>query len=187
MKRRSIRCFNQKQIAIDILQKLVNVARVAPSGANLQPLEYLIVNDKRLLPELFATLKWAGYIAPRGNPPAKKRPVAYIAILVNKKITSSNYGRDVGAAVENISLASLEEGIGTCWVGTVDREALRKMLNISEHIIIDSVIALGYPDESPVMEEMTNSIKYWKDGNNVLHVPKRRLKDIMHINRYGEK
>lgn len=187
MERRSIRCFQQKRMPMDILRKLVNAGRVAPSSGNLQPIEYLIVNDKKSLPKIFATLRWAGYIAPRGDPPAGKRPTAYIVVLVNKKIVSSGYRRDVGATVENILLAALENGIGTCWIGTVDKEALRKILNIPQHIIIDSVIALGYPDEKPVMEELTDSVKYWKDENNVLHVPKRRLKDIMYINRYGEK
>jgi nitroreductase len=187
MKRRSIRRFKQKQVHIDIIQKLVDAGRVAPSGGNLQPIEYLVVNDKNLLPEIFATLKWAEYIAPRGNLSPGKRPAAYIVILVNKKISSSNYERDVGASAENILLTALENGIGTCWIGTVDKKKLRKILNIPEYIITDSVIALGYPDENPIMEEMTDSAKYWKDKNNVLHVPKRRLKDIMHINMYGEK
>ncbi|MDI6917987.1 MAG: nitroreductase family protein, partial [Thermoplasmatales archaeon] len=132
-------------------------------------------------------LKWVGYIAPKGNPPAGKRPTAYIVVLVNKKIVPSNYERDVGASVENILLTALENSIGTCWIGTVDKKKLRKALNIPEYIIIDSVIALGFPDESPVMEEMTDSVKYWKDEKNVLHVPKRKLNDIMHINRHGEK
>lgn len=187
MNRRSIRRFNQKQIPMDLLQKLVNAGRVAPSGGNLQPIEYLVVNNKNLLPEIFETLKWAGYIAPRGNPTIGKRPVAYIMILVNKKIVPSNYERDVGAAVENILLTALENSIGTCWIGTVDKKKLRKILNIPEHIIIDSVISLGYPDENPIIEEMAGSVKYWKDKNDVLHVPKRRLKDIMYINRYDEK
>ena len=184
---RSIRRFQQKQIPLDNLQKLVNAGRIAPSVANLQPLEFLIVYYEKLLPEIFATLKWAGYIAPKGNPSAGKRPTAYIVVLVNKKIISLNYERDIGASVENILLTALENGIGTCWVDTVDKKKLRKILNIPEHIIIDSVIALGYPDESPVMEEIAESVKYWKDKNNVLHVPKRKLKDIMYINRYGEK
>lgn len=185
--RRSIRRFQQKQITISILQKLINAGRVAPSGGNLQPIEYLIVNDEKLLPEIFATLKWTGYITLKGEPPAGKRPVAYIVVLINKKITSSNYERDVGAAVENILLAALEEDLGTCWIGTIDKAALSNVLNVPEHVIIDSVIALGYPDEAPVMEEMVDSIKYWKDENDVLHVPKRCLDDIMHINRYGGK
>ncbi len=184
---RSIRRFQQKQISLDNLQKLVNAGRIAPSAANLQPLEFLIVNDEKLLPEIFATLKWAGYIAPKGNPPAGKRPTAYIVVLVNKKIISLNYERDVGASAENILLTALEADIGTCWIGTIDKMALRKILNIPEHVTIDSVIALGYPDEKPIIEEMVGSVKYWKDKNNVLHVPKRKLKDIMYINRYSEK
>lgn len=185
MKRRSIRRFQQKTIPFSTLEKLINAARVAPSAGNLQPLEYLIVDKKKVVEKVFTTLRWAGYIAPKGDPPAGKRPVAYIVVLANKKIKPSEYERDVGAAVENILLAALEKGIGTCWLGSIDREMLREILNVPQHLAIDSVVALGYPSEKPVMEEMVRSIKYWLDESGRLHVPKRRLRDLIHRNRYG--
>jgi len=186
MKRRSIRRFQQKPIPSGILEKLVNAARVAPSASNLQPLEYVVVDDKDLLPEVFATLKWASYIAPEGNPPEGERPTAYIVVLANKRIIDSGYERDVGAAVENILLAALEEGIGSCWMSPIDKKRLRKTLNVPHFLAIDSVIALGYSAESPVMEEMIDSVtvKYWKDKSGTLHVPKRKLKTIFHRNEY---
>ncbi len=184
LKRRSIRRFQQRLIPFEVLEKLVNAARVAPSASNLQPLEYVVVNDKDLLPEIYSTLKWAGYIAPKGNPPEGEKPTAYIVVLVNIRISDSGYERDVGAAVENILLAALEEGIGSCWIGSINKKRLRKILNIPHFLAIDSVIALGYSTESPLMEEMTNSIKYWKDESGTLHVPKRKLKDILHRNKF---
>lgn len=184
MKRRSIRRFRQKPIPFGVLEKLVNVARVAPSASNLQPLEYVVVDNKDLLPEVFATLKWAGYIAPEGDPPEGEKPTAYVVVLVNKRISDSGYERDVGAAVENILLAALEEGIGSCWIGSINKKRLRKILHILHFLAIDSVIALGYSAESPVMEEMTDSIKYWKDESGTLHVPKRKLKTIFHREKY---
>jgi nitroreductase len=143
-----------------------------------------VVDDKDLLPEVFAALEWAGYIAPKGDPPEGEKPTAYVVVLVTKRTNGSGYERDVGAAVENILLASLEEGIGSCWIGSINKKRFRKILHIPHFLAIDSVIALGYSGESPVMEEMTDSIKYWKDESGTLHVPKRELKNILHRNKY---
>ncbi len=159
MKRRSIRRFNQDPIPAKILKKLIEAARVAPSEANLQPLRYIVVTDPELTRQTFACLKWAGYIAPAGDPPEGGRPTAYILVLIDTGIRPKGGERDVGAASENILLAAVEEGIGSCWLGSIDRKRLRKLLNIPKHLVIDSVLALGYPGEDPVMIEMTDSIK----------------------------
>jgi len=58
---------------------------------------------------------------------------------------------------------------------------------VPETLKIDSVIALGYPAEQPVAEEYSGSVKYWKDETGCLHVPKRSLKDVSHLNFYGQK
>lgn len=180
LKRRSIRRFRQEPIPYSILEKLVNAARVAPSAGNLQPLEYIIVDDKGTCAEIFLNLRWAAYIAPRGTPPEGKRPTAYIVVLVNKNIKVKNYERDVGAAVENILLAALEQGVGTCWIESIERENLRQILKVPASHEIDSVGALGYKAQESVVEEMTDSVKYWLDNHETLHVPKRKLTDILH-------
>ena len=182
LKRRTIRRFKPEQVPEELLNKLVNAGRVAPSGANLQPLEFIVVNNSELVAKVFPSLKWAGYIAPAGNPPEGKRPMAYIIVLINTEIRSNGGEVDAAAAIENMILTALEDGVGSCWLGAIDRDQLRALLNISQKYQIDSVLALGYPDESPVLEEMTDSIKYWKDENGVLHVPKRKFSDIVHYN-----
>ena len=182
--RRTIRRFQQKSIATDMLKKFIEAARVAPSASNLQPLEYLIIDDPKLLPKIFETTAWAGYIAPNGTPPEGQRPVAYIIVLLNETIKNEQYYKyDAGAAVENILLTALEAGIGSCWLGAIKREALRESLAIPKHLIIDSVIALGYPNEKSVIEEAADSIKYWKDEQGVMHIPKRPLEKITHFNK----
>ena len=156
---------------------------MAPSAANKQPLEYIIVSDPDLRDKVFEALKWAAYIAPEGTPKEGEKPTAYIIVMVNNKQKIADFARDVGAAAENIILTALEEGIGSCWLRSVDRKKVCDMFQLPEHIEVDSVLALGYPGETPVMVEMTDSIKYWrKDG--VHYVPKRRLDDILHINKY---
>lgn len=184
LKRRTIRRFKQDAIPVELFERLVNAGRLAPTGANLQPLEFIIVNEQEMVNKVFPTLKWAGYIAPAGNPPEGKRPTAYILVLVNTDIKSGNGSVDAAAAIENMILTALDEGVGSCWLGSIDRDQLRSIFNIPVHYHIDSVLALGYPDEAPVVEEVKDSIKYWKDEQGVLHVPKRKLSDVVHYNRF---
>ncbi|OQX87861.1 hypothetical protein B6D60_03065 [candidate division KSB1 bacterium 4484_87] len=148
LKRRTIRRFLQKPLSRDFLKRLVNAGRLAPSGANLQPLEFIVVEDKVLLGKVFATLKWAAYIAPAGDPPQGKRPVAYIVVLINKEIKKEKGEVDAAAAIENMILVATDEGVGCCWLG--------------------------------------DSIKYWKDEQGVLHVPKRKIDQVIHFNGYSQ-
>ncbi|HHW47371.1 MAG TPA: nitroreductase [Clostridiaceae bacterium] len=177
--RRTIRKFKQEKIDDSILKKLLNAARHAPSAANIQPIKYIIVNDEEKVNEVFKHVKWAAYIAPHGTPSENEKPVAFIIILIDTEIKRSDYELDVGAAAQNIFLAAWEEGIGTCWMGAVNRDAVRKALNIDNRYIINTVIALGYMAEAPVVEDENGSIKYYKDEKGVLHVPKRKLDDII--------
>ena len=75
----------EKQMSI--IKKVINAARLAPSAANLQFLEYLIVRKDNLKKAVFSTTKWAGYIYPKPVPSPKKRPHFYIIILINQKKT----------------------------------------------------------------------------------------------------
>ena len=184
IKRRSIRRFKDMPVPYKILDKCVDAARLAPSAANLQPLEYIVVEEEQLLDTVFDTLKWANYISPRGNPPPRERPRAYIVVLNNSSVRADGFEYDVGLAVGSILLVALEEGLGTCCIGSIDRAKLLEILNVPDHYTIALVVALGYPNESPIADEFSGSIKYWKDESNVLHVPKRKLGDILHRNMF---
>lgn len=181
LKRRSIRRFRQDPIPLETLKKAVDAARLAPSAANIQPLRYILVVNRDLRKKMFPALKWAGYISPRGDPPAGEEPTAYVIVLVNKDIARDDYQLDAGAAIENLILTALEDGIGSCWLGAIDRERIREILHIDEDFEIESVIALGYPNENPVVETMKDSILYWKDEGGRLHVPKRSLDEVLEV------
>ena len=187
--RRSVRRFRAERIPQQILMDLVDAGRSAPSGANRQPLEYIIVDDADLCEKLFGQLKWAGYVRPRRNPPAGKRPVAYIVVLSRAGVSSEKLATaDAGAAIENILLSAWSKGIGSCWIDSANRENIKNFLNIGNDRAINSVIALGYPDEHPVMEDTVgDSIEYYLDDSDVLHVPKRHLEKIVHINGIGKR
>ncbi|GJQ59643.1 MAG: nitroreductase [Candidatus Scalindua sp. AMX11] len=184
IRRRTIRRFKQTPLSDDLLKRIVNAGRLAPSSANLQPIEYVVIDKPPFVEKVFATLKWAGYISPEGDPPLGERPVAYLAILINNKKSSGCCQRDAAAAIENMILVALEEDVGSCWLGSIDRDTLQNILKLPEYIIIDSVLALGYSNETPAIERLEDSVKYWKDKEGTLHVPKRDLGDVLFYNEY---
>jgi nitroreductase len=184
VRRRTIRRFKPIALSRSVLEKLVDAGRVAPSAANLQPLEFVVVDDPELCRAVFPCLKWAAYIAPKGNPGPGQEPAAYIVTLVNLGVREKGFEYDVGAAMENMILAAAGEGLGSCWLLSVDREKLAEILNLPQEYRIDCVLALGFPDETPVAEEFTGSVKYWQDESGTLHVPKRPLGRILHLNRF---
>jgi nitroreductase len=189
--RRSIRRFESRDIDTQILVRLVDVGRTAPSAGNKQPLEFVIVNDPAVRAAVFSHVAWAGHIRPKRNPAPGQEPVAYIVLLVNKGIAGEHgAGADVGAAAQSIMVAAWSLGIGSCWMGAIKRPEIAEILHIPENMSIDTLIALGYPAETPVMEDVRDAsvpdaLKYYLDAEDRLHVPKRRVESIGHLNKYG--
>jgi nitroreductase len=180
--RRTVRQFSPRPVSDELLEKMVNSARLAPSAANMQPLEFVVVSDEEIRKQIFPHLKWAAHIAPAGNPKPGQEPRAYIMTLVNTMIREEGFEWDAGAAIENMILTAWAEGVAACWLLSVDREEVRKILRIPESHRIDSILALGFPAENPAVEDASGSIKYFQDDKGRLHVPKRPLKRIMHKN-----
>ncbi|MEW9121206.1 MAG: nitroreductase family protein [Thermotaleaceae bacterium] len=181
LKNRTYRRFYQNQIiGKDILGDLVDLARLSSSGANLQPLKYIISWEEEKNKKIFPHLKWAGYLKDWDGPIEGERPAAYIVILGDTAI-SRNYWWDHGIACQSILLGACEQRLGGCMFGAFDKDGLRKDLNISEQYEILVVIALGKPKENVVLERLEEGgdIKYWRDEAGVHHVPKRPLKDII--------
>ena len=176
--RRTVRLYQQKPLSWKDLEEIIEAARLAPSARNLQPLEYVVVTDEKLRKEMFSCMGFGGLI-----PDFKgKEPVAYVIVLVNKSLKGDWTSRDCGLAVENLVLAAWEKGIGSCILARIDRDRIRSLLRIPDKYEIDLVVTLGYPAEKPVIEEMSAGTDYRRDDKGVLHVPKRRLKDILRRN-----
>jgi len=182
LSRRSIRRFKQEKIPVDILKKCVNAARLAPSAANLQPLEFIIVNDEKLSLRIFRTLGFAGYLSD-WNPDESEKPASYIIILCNDP-KNKWYIRDASFAAENIMITAESYKVGSCVLCNIKREKIRDILKIPKEIIIDSIIALGYKKENPKTVEYKKSVKYYHNKNKVLQVPKKALEKITHFNAY---
>jgi len=178
---RSYRRFHQdKTIDYETLKGLVNLGRLSPCAANLQPLKYMISNDPELNAKIFPSLAWAGYLKDWKGPAEGERPSAYIIILGDTEVRKG-FGCDHGIAAQSILLGAAEKGIGGCMIGSIDMGIIRGALNVSERYDVILVLALGYPSEKVVLEDVgpDGDIKYYRDENDVHHVPKRRLEDII--------
>ena len=177
---RSYRRFYQDRIIEkEILIELVNLARLSPSSANLQPLKYVLSNTPERNNLIFPCLAWAGYLKEWSGPQEGERPSAYIVILGDTEITR-NFGCDHGIAAQSILIGATEKGLNGCILGSINRERLREVLPIPQRYEILLVIALGVKRETVVIEEVKgDGIKYWRDEKSVHHVPKRSLSEII--------
>jgi len=191
IRRRSIRRYQDKPVPYDVLKKCVDTARLAPSARNAQVCEYIIVDDGKLLPEVAVSItSWGGHPMNKENPRWLKQPKAYIVILVNSALEAkAGTSRidtfcDSSMSAENIILTAQEEGLGSCVILGYKKNVLKQALNIPEGYDTALVIALGYPDDNPVAEVSTGSLDRWEDSEGNFHLPKRKLEDITHRNRF---
>jgi nitroreductase len=178
---RSCRRFHQNhKVVLETLKELVNLSRMSASGANLQPLKYILSCDSKTNADIFSALAWAGYLKDWPGPAEGERPTAYIVVLGDTGITQ-DVGCDHGIAAQTIMLGAREKGLAGCMLGSINRKLLREILDVPEHLKILLVLALGKPKEEIVLEtlEPDGSIRYWRDSEGVHHVPKRRLEDII--------
>jgi nitroreductase len=182
-KSRSIRRFAQDTpVEMETLRELVDLARLSPSGSNLQSLKYYLSNEPEKNARIFQYLSWAGYLRDWPGPVEGERPSAYIIILGDTAISNS-FGCDHGIAAQSIMLGAAEKGLGGCIIGSVKRQELLQDLDLdllSRYEVL-LVLALGKPVETVQIEtvEPDGNVRYWRDEQQIHHVPKRKLDDII--------
>jgi len=181
-KNRSYRRFDESvRIPADTLRELVDLARLSASAANLQPLKFVLASTPEETAAVFPHLAWAGYLPDWPGPSQGERPAAYIVIVGDKGIKSPMGGCDEGIAAQSILLGATEKGLGGCMIGAIKRDGLRQAQALPDGYEILLVIALGQPNETVVIDPVgeDGSIKYWRDENDVHHVPKRSLDELI--------
>ena len=174
------RFYQQEKVDLDTLRDLVDLARLSASGANRQPLKYLLSAEPETNATIFACLGWAAYLKDWEGPAEGERPAAYIVVLGDTGVSAS-FGVDHGIAVQSILLGATERGLGGCIIASVQKDRLRQALDIDGRYEILLVLALGRPKEVVVIETLgpDGDIRYWRDDQGVHHVPKRQLDEII--------
>ena len=179
-KTRSFRRF-QENVSIDMetLRYLVDLARLGGSARNMQPLKYVLVNAPAVNARIFPHLGWAGYLSDWPGPREGERPSAYIICLLDT-LLSKEADCDLGIATQNMLLGASQKGLGGCRIGSIS-PALSDVLKLEDHLQILMVVALGLPVESVSLDTLQagGDIKYWRDGDQIHHVPKRSLQEIV--------
>ena len=178
--RRSIRKFTQEKPDKESLLTLVDCARVAAYGANMQPLKFRLIAEDNEVDAIFPTIKWAGYLE-NGAPKDGEQPRAYIAVFGDLRVRSNGaFETDAGAAVTNMMLEAVELGLATCWLGAIDRDKISEILNIPENLKVLYLLAIGYPaQESKIVGMHDGNVKYFVDETGTVNVPKRSLEDVL--------
>ncbi len=181
---RTIRRFKEdERLDETVLRELIDLARLGGSARNSQPLRYMMVTDRQLCARIFPHLGWAGYLTDWPGPAEGERPPAYVICLLDRCCCKGPEGEaliDLGIASQNLLLGAAERHIHGCRIGSFAPD-ISELLQIDGRYKLLLVIALGRASEEVVLEEVgpDGDIRYWHDQQQVHHVPKRALADII--------
>lgn len=175
--RRSIRKFRPDPVSAETLREIIDIARLYPSGGNLQPIRFALVTDKGLCDAIFADLRWAMYL-PDYQIAENEQPTAYVILLRDDTIRKKcDY--DVGAASTMVMLAAVEKGLSTCPIGNFNAANLTSLLKLPEDLQPELVLAVGYPAQESLVVPMGDSIRYTQDDTGTFLVPKWSAEEIV--------
>ena len=149
-KRRSIRKYRHGEIPEETIEALLRSAMQAPSARNLQPWEFIVVRDRDTLGKI-----------PDYHPYSSMVPGAGAAILVcgntERQKDPGYIAQDCSAAVQNLLLEAVEQGLGAVWLGVFPRkeriDGMTELFGLPRHIIPVALISVGHPAEEPEYQD----------------------------------
>lgn len=162
--RRSVRKYQKKDIPEEVLRRILDAARLAPSASNLQSWRFIVIRNqesKNVLAKLYKERTW----------------IADAAVIIAGVGTDPDYrmgsGRpsydiDLSIAMTHMMLAATAESLGSCWIGSFDYEKTKRFLGIPEKFPLVGFLTIGYPDETPPPSE------------------RKKLEEIVYHEKWGE-
>jgi nitroreductase len=142
-KRESIRDYEDKPIPQDKLLRVLEAARLAPSGSNRQPWKFVVVKDRQTRQKLAQAAEGQTFVG--------KAPVVIIAVATMPELVMicgvEEYPVDLAIAVDHLTLAAVDEGLGTCWIGAFSQEKVREILKIPKNCRTVALLPLGFPKQ----------------------------------------
>lgn len=145
--RRSVRSFRPDPVPADILERVLDAARIAPSGSNRQPWTFVLVRDPDRKKTLAHLCNDQGFIA--------TAPVVIVGCGRDIRYNRGGYMGpcsmlvDVAIAMDHLVLAARAEGLGACWIGSFDNSAIKRFLGIPDDVQVVALTPLGYPQGNP--------------------------------------
>lgn len=140
--RRSIRSFSGRPVEDVKLFRILEAGRLAPSARNMQDRRFVVVKDPDLRRRLAEAARNQEFIG--------QAPVVIVACGTSDYVMTCGqltYPIDVAIAVDHMTLAAVEEGLGTCWIGAFYEDNVKEILGIPQNIRVVALLPLGYPAE----------------------------------------
>lgn len=163
-KRRSVRKYRPEPVPDDVMNRILDAARIAPSAKNLQPWHFIVVRDENIKKELAKACRNQLWMADAG---------AIICGCADEKNCYAKLGNlglsfqvDLAIALDHMILAATAEGLGSCWIAAYDEERVKKVLDIPDTLRVVCLTPVGYPAETPgdrgrkTLKEITSLDKY---------------------------
>jgi nitroreductase len=147
--RRSVRTYLDKSIEEEKLNTVLEAGRLAPSASNRQEWRFVIVKDSEVKRKLGEAANGQSFV---GEAPVV---IAACAITDGHVMSCGQlcYPIDVAIALDHISLAAVEQGLGTCWIGAFNEEKVKEILDIPEEVRVVELMPLGYPADQALKEK----------------------------------
>jgi nitroreductase len=143
--RRSIRAYDSREVEEEKLLRVLESGRLSPSAGNRQERRLVIIQDAKTRKLLSEAAKGQKFVA--------EAPVVIAACSVETEYIMAcgqlAYPIDTAIAVDHMSIAAVEEGLGTCWIGAFDEIKVKEILDIPESVRVVSLLTLGYPSAIP--------------------------------------
>lgn len=164
MARKSVRSYTDQQVPEEMVETMLRAAMAAPSAMNIQPWEFVVLNEREELDALADKLKYARML--------KEAPLAIVVcantIMVDRegnRRVNPFWQQDASAATENLLLAAEALGLGAVWTAASEGEraiAVREALNMPEDVMPLCVVPVGFPavDEQPKDKWKPEKIHY---------------------------
>ncbi len=155
--RKSVRSYDPTAVPDDVLDKVLEMGRIAPSANNLQPWHFIVVKDEKKRRRLSGG-KWAGFLI--------ESPVVIVG-CGDRNLSPEWHAVDTTIALTQMVAAATAEGLGTCWIGSFDEDNVRSVVNVPENYTVVAMLALGYPKDKFDVKKLLAKPKARKDAGEV--------------------
>jgi nitroreductase len=148
--RKSVRAYRNEPVAEDVLDRIFDAARLAPSARNAQEWRFVVVRDPSVRARIATEAAGQDFLA---------QAAATIACCAETdgrvmRCGQPAYPIDVAIAMDHLSLAAAAEGLGTCWIGSFDEALVKRILGIPAQVRVVQLMSLGVPvDPSPAWKQ----------------------------------
>jgi len=153
--RKSVRSYLGKPVEDEMLRAVLEVGRLAPSASNRQEWRFVVVRDREVRKRLAEAANSQSFVG--------EAPVVIVACAVTDGHVMSCgqpcYPIDVAIALDHISLAAVEYGLGTCWIGAFNEKKVKEILGVPDEIRVVELMPLGYPVYKSVKEKSRLPLK----------------------------